>query len=617
MDPNPAARATALIALALAYLGVGLWIAATGAGDLLQPLALSTAIGVPLATGLIVALAWEGSRPVVAPLSTLLLTALVAASVVTLGWFPIAYFGFVGLWMLPAAITGAIVGSFIPGTRMRALVAIVAAAAPALLGRFETVASAAGSETVVTSRATASAPAADLWEEIIGADSLGAAAAQGELARAAYPTLVAIAISEPKPLALRTLVFADTSRVQERVVEWEDGDRLRVVAAPQTLVAARGLAAWRAGWGEGAVVSSGATYDLSADGDSTSELTIAGSYRLAVHASAYPAVWVQRVAQTRNDLFAAALQRRAELRARAEEPLLTAEMRMLRAQLLADFMQLPRPILSIPWTVPVFVNGDRAVEVLDESRPAPNSTDEATRALRESLRPFASRARTTAWYTPVIPAAGADGVPVTAGAVFIEFEDYLGHCVAEMIPLTYTREGRPEFGRRLDGPNTTSCTVDVMSDRARRSRLIAQLSLSAGKVDDNWSVALAARGIVRVYADSVVIRADTLQMRANPLDGTPQHVDSVVAALSMKTERAWLVASRGSAIALDRTFQNKEEWSQSRVRFSIPLDAGTDLATVWPMFEVILSAPKTAENVVGKAWTYAHTPMAFFEGIRR
>ena len=67
---------------------------------------------------------------------------------------------------------------------------------------------------------------------------------------------------------------------------------------------------------------------------------------------------------------------------------------------------------------------------------------------------------------------------------------------------------------------------------------------------------------------------------------------------------------------LDTTFAAQQEWTRTRVRFSIPVDSEFPLGRSWPSFEVILRVPKTADNPYGVAWTYAHAPMAYFNGVR-
>jgi hypothetical protein len=440
----------------------------------------------------------------------------------------------------------------------------------------------------------------DVWEEMIGSDSVGPAVPDSTQPRASYPGVVAIAIDEPRPLALRHIVFSDSSRVDERVVQWEDGEWLRVTSGPQVVPVPRGIAAWRAGWGAGAVIPVGASYEITTDGDSSATVRIEGTWRLAIHGRAYPPGWLQRVAQAKNDILASAIRSRSEVRSRAADPQLTAEMKVLRRQMVSDLASNTPAFPDVASTLPVFLNGERDVEVVDEARRIPGTVDSAAAQLRSGLRAVSSRARTTGWFVP-FHSEGGDSVR-------FEYEDFQGRCIAEFAALI---QSKPGPSRRA------ACPLDAMAERARRSRMIAQLALSAGEETDNWSVAPLARGVARVYLDSVVIRADTLRLRVNTQDGSDAIVDSIVVGLSQKTERSWYMTHRGGAIALNQTFRNKQEWNRPRARFSIPADSSVDLATVWPTFEVILSVPKTPENTVGRAWTYAHAPMAFFSGIRR
>jgi hypothetical protein len=613
MAPKVVARAATLSLLALAYACAFLWLAATGARDLLAPFGWGTIIVAPAATGLLLSLYNTAPNGWLTALGSVLISAIAGATAISLGWLPLAWFAFAGPWIVGGALAGGIAGPILPDIRMRSAIAAAMAIAPILLGRLEVSAEQSGADVTATSLADVAAPSMDVWEEIIGSDSVGPAIPDTTRRRASYPGIVAIAIDEPRPLTLRHIVFSDSTRVDERVVQWDDGEWLRVLSGPQVVAVPRGLAAWRAGWGAGAVIPVGTTYELISDGDSTSTVRIEGTWRLAIHARAYPPGWVQRVAQARNDILASAIRSRSEVRVRTAEPALTAEMKVLRAQLIADLESAD----DISATAPIFVNGDRAIEVADDRRPPVSSAEEAQAVLRTSLRGISMRARTTGMAVAASARAPGD-TSTTANVASLEFEDYTGRCVQEVVALIPDAGGRLRVTRAVNAPQARmTCLVDAMAERAYRSRMIAQLALAAGDVNDNWSVALLARGVARVYLDSVVIRADTLRLRVNTQDGSDATVDSIVVGLSQKTEQSWYMTQRGAAIVLNQTFRNKQEWNGPRARFTIPADSSIDLTKVWPTFEVILSVPKTESNTVGRAWTYSHAPMVFFSGIRR
>jgi hypothetical protein len=106
-------------------------------------------------------------------------------------------------------------------------------------------------------------------------------------------------------------------------------------------------------------------------------------------------------------------------------------------------------------------------------------------------------------------------------------------------------------------------------------------------------------------------------LRGKTPDAPTSVVDSLSAGLSVKSGRAWFVARHGTAITPGRSLAVGEEIRQSRVRFTIPVDSAFDLTTAWPTFTVVLSVPRTSDNPHGRAWTYAHAPMAYFAGVKR
>jgi hypothetical protein len=156
----------------------------------------------------------------------------------------------------------------------------------------------------------------------------------------------------------------------------------------------------------------------------------------------------------------------------------------------------------------------------------------------------------------------------------------------------------------------------MMAEVIRRSRRVASLPLAVGDLNDNWSIALAARGTVDVYLDSVVVLVATAQFRAKPLDGAPVPFDSLSAGLAMGHGTSWSVSRHSPALTVGRTFKAGEEWSRRDLRFSIPIDDAFDLGKSWPMFELYLAVPKTKDNPYGLAWTYAHAKKGFFDSLK-
>jgi hypothetical protein len=156
-----------------------------------------------------------------------------------------------------------------------------------------------------------------------------------------------------------------------------------------------------------------------------------------------------------------------------------------------------------------------------------------------------------------------------------------------------------------------------MADVIRRARRIARLPISAGRLDDHWSAALAARGTADVYVDSVVITTTEMTVRASyPSPPTEiQFIDSVSAGLALGDE-SWNVVRQSVALPVKTSLRKDQEWHRRVTRFTIPIDSTFDLAKSWPLFQVHLKVPKTASNPYGLAWTYAHERKGFFSKLR-
>ena len=148
------------------------------------------------------------------------------------------------------------------------------------------------------------------------------------------------------------------------------------------------------------------------------------------------------------------------------------------------------------------------------------------------------------------------------------------------------------------------------------SERLASLPFSAGRLDDRWSAALSARGVVEVYADSVVITTSRMTLRASfPIPETAEIViDSISAGLGAG-ESSWSVVRQSPAIRVDTALVKGEEWTRRKRRFVIPIDSGIDVSKTWPLFQVHLSAPVTQDNPYGQAWTYAHERKGFFDKL--
>jgi hypothetical protein len=189
----------------------------------------------------------------------------------------------------------------------------------------------------------------------------------------------------------------------------------------------------------------------------------------------------------------------------------------------------------------------------------------------------------------------------------LRLEDRKGNCLIVHQHVTF--DSTVVRGRRT----SERCEPLYMAEVVRRARRIARLPLTAGRLDDHWSAALAATATADVYLDSVVIVTSAIAIRASyPVPATALvQIDSVSAGLA-SGESSWSVVRKSRAIPVDTTLRQGGEWRRQIKRFMIPIDSSFNLAKSWPVFEVHLKAPVTADNPLGRAWTYAHGSKGFF-----
>jgi hypothetical protein len=193
----------------------------------------------------------------------------------------------------------------------------------------------------------------------------------------------------------------------------------------------------------------------------------------------------------------------------------------------------------------------------------------------------------------------------------LRLEDRQGNCL--LVHQVVSFDSTLVRGER----KSERCQPLYMAEVVRRNRRIARLPLSAGKLDDRWSAALAATGTADVYVDSVVITTSSIAVRASfPVPATaPVVIDSIDAGLAAG-ENSWSIVRQSFPIRVDTTLHQGGQWQRWARRFVIPLDPTLDLAKSWPVFQVHLSVPKTADNPSGVAWTYAHERKDFFSSVR-
>jgi hypothetical protein len=189
----------------------------------------------------------------------------------------------------------------------------------------------------------------------------------------------------------------------------------------------------------------------------------------------------------------------------------------------------------------------------------------------------------------------------------LRLEDRKGNCLIVHNDVTF--DSALVRGRRT----AERCQPVYMAEVIRRARRIARLPLTAGRPDDRWSAVLVAKGSADVYLDSVVITTTAMAVRASyPHPATATVViDSVNAGLGLG-DSSWSIARQSVALPVHKTLRKNEEWRRQVTRFTIPIDSSFALAKSWPLFQVHVSVPKTADNPLGLGWTYAHERKGFF-----
>jgi hypothetical protein len=198
-----------------------------------------------------------------------------------------------------------------------------------------------------------------------------------------------------------------------------------------------------------------------------------------------------------------------------------------------------------------------------------------------------------------------------SGRYDLRIEDRIGHCLAIHQEVRLVADSTLERGTRME----ERCRPLYMAEVVRRGRRLARLALTAGQLTDHWSVAGAITGWVDVYADSVVVLASTLALKASypTPDTLTQHVDSIAIGLALG-DSSWSIVRRSAGLPVRAMLRPGAEWSRRSLRFTIPIDSTFALKKSWPVVEVILRVPRTEDNPDGRAWTYAHAAKPFFVG---
>ena len=620
---------------------------------LFAPLSLTMLLGVPLALGAITALAFGvpprfakqfgtrfgaqfGTRfgtQFAVMIVTWPVIAAVAAVCIGAAWQPLAWFVVIlPLWLVSASAGGLLV-SFVPDGMQRMAIAVLACALAAVAGPLEARYPASDVPYTEMASVTIAAPSNEVWEQVIEMQPIGSderllsplpsplpsrlpTRLASIWAQIGLPTLQSATLEAPAPGATRSAAYSGGVVVTERVTEWEDDERLRIVAkriAPDSLL--RAASRWTGFVASGAFTPFASSYDLTVAADSGTRFELSSEYRMATRMNRYLNWFAARAVGHEQVALLAVIKQRAERARLSPVPMLTAEMRYLRESVIGGAKRRYDRYGQFEHTAVLWVNGERRLEapgdlpVPGDAEPTANGEDR----LRSVLKPSGPHARTSVWMATRFGAVAADETPPARDSIRMEFEDWHGRCVREVTPIAHA----PRGGLAIGTPRRSRCAVNVMAERIRRGRVLATLRLSAGDLNDHWSVAAAVRGTALVFLDSVVVRADSVGLSATALESPGQMVDSLGFGLSLGGGRSWSVVRHGTSLAVGRRFAPKDTWARKRIRFSIAADSTFELARSWPTFEVFMSLPRTADNPYGTAWTYAHAPEGFFKNVVR
>ncbi len=456
------------------------------------------------------------------------------------------------------------------------------------------------------------APRSAVWEQIINIDTIAPAERVAGLhSRFGFPQLIVATLEHPRQGVMRMARYEGGFAYREFLYEWEDGEHLKIATWEDTTRIPTGLEPRKPMVGLHSFALGVSTWDLDSAGENGTRLIVTTKFRATTWANVSNDWWSARVMHNLQENLLATMKSRSERVEREKVPYLTAEMRDLHNAIIDRSFAIAEGYASLPLAEASIFNAERHVESLGGvSHRAGETLDDLDIALRTLLSSEVPRARTIAWVLSgaAIGYAGAAGGDDT---VRIQYEDRQGRCVDERISASTKGAGTLVLGK----PKLARCEIRVLAEAIRRGRVLARVPLHAGDLADSWSLALAVRGRVEVYRDSVVVRADSVMMRSKAPDETPVILDSISFALGAHSGNSWYAVKHGSILKIHRTLAVKQEMTRTRVRFSVPIDSTFALHDAWPMFEANLSVPKTKDNPSGLAWTYTHSPEAMLKSI--
>jgi hypothetical protein len=397
---------------------------------------------VPLAAGYLAVSPVAEPSPGGALLAAWIAVALALAVCRWADWEGTLYIAVALPWWVAASASGSWLARRTP-PRRRVPAAVALAATPSLVVPLEQrlpLPSPARSSFQTATSVDVVARPNDLWEQVANIDSIGASELRPPVyVRFGVPTPVAALLERPRRGATRVATFGTHLAIRESITEWMDGERLRFRIAPNAFGVQPGSHSHQDILDGDHFALLGATYDLVPIGDSATRLTVTSRYRVATHFNWYSTRWAEQLARRMQRDILGVIKRRSEDARRSARPIFTADMRDLESALLERASALTERFGRASLAEAMFLTGARDIESAGGATlPAGASTASADDSLRAALRPFAARARTTAWMTSY---DGRDAAENPALTLRFEFEDRASRCVGLRRQATFDREG--------------------------------------------------------------------------------------------------------------------------------------------------------------------------------
>ena len=192
-----------------------------------------------------------------------------------------------------------------------------------------------------------------------------------------------------------------------------------------------------------------------------------------------------------------------------------------------------------------------------------------------------------------------------------------GHFLLAWMILAGLAGGCRAAGRTMTEPRPNRGD-SALAETRPPDRLLARIPFDVNSMDVRFTTVGHYRGHLEVYRDSVVVILQDGMLQTRLLRGREQTVDSVTASLGARTASSWSEGTLSNALVTEWKGTEGESRPLPRgFRFIIPRAKDDSLGGRWLVFTHHLTVPKTADNPLGRAWTYAHGPAGMFTGAFR